>query len=311
MSWQGKVIGGSLGSIFGPWGAIAGAAAGHWLVDRKNDHASRQEMLKLLAITAAAYREVARASGPFTHERDAMTRRCLAHINRDLQSPADAPWLNAALENAERIGPGVELLAGQARQFPQLAAEWLVGLWRIASSGGEVPFSACSPINRFVGLSGIDADLANHLAELYIRHRPSTSSAAATDEQSRRSAASLLGVPYSADAETLRRAYRRESLKYHPDQVGEVPPAIRELAAERFSAVKAAYDLLSGASGPEPLDAERWFVLALDSNTLVPPSPGGVVRCFLCAARIRLPNDLAAIRNLRCPTCQALLARTH
>ncbi len=48
----------------------------------------------------------------------------------------------------------------------------------------------------------------------------------------------VLGVPFDADSETIRRAYRRLARKYHPDAgVGSSP--------EKFLALREAYETLS------------------------------------------------------------------
>lgn len=308
MSWQGKVIGGSLGSFFGPWGALAGAAAGHWLVDRKKDGDSHKELLKLLAVCAAALQEVARASGPVSHDRDLSLRNSLQHLNRVLGNPAEATWLVAALDDAGRLGPGILLLANESRRYPQLAHEFLIALWRVAAAEGSIHPAALDCIRRFTAMATIAPDVAEGISALYLRPRGSSPAGARDSAVARSKAAELLGIPLSADPDRLRQAYHRESLKYHPDHVGaDVPPAIRDLAAERFAAVKDAYDLLSG-SGPG-LSVARLFVLAPDADTLVPPVPGQIVRCFLCNAKVRLPAKLDGLADLRCPNCQALLAK--
>ena len=63
MNWRGKAIGGSIGSFFGPLGALAGATAGHFLVDRKNAGAAERHSLRLVALAAGALHELAVAQG--------------------------------------------------------------------------------------------------------------------------------------------------------------------------------------------------------------------------------------------------------
>ncbi len=48
-----------------------------------------------------------------------------------------------------------------------------------------------------------------------------------------------LGIPRDADADTVKRAYRKLAMKYHPDRNDEPD------AAERFKEVTAAYEILS------------------------------------------------------------------
>ena len=83
MNWRGKMIGGSIGSFFGPWGTLAGAAAGHLFVDRKGP-APEMQALRLLAVTAGALCELAGADGPFGVKEDQTARAILDELNRSL-----------------------------------------------------------------------------------------------------------------------------------------------------------------------------------------------------------------------------------
>lgn len=79
----------------------------------------------------------------------------------------------------------------------------------------------------------------------------------------------LLGVGRDADADEIKRAYRARAKKLHPDM-----NAGDEAAAERFRAVTAAYNLLSGrrrsahgpgAAGPKPWEkGGAWFDFEID-----------------------------------------------
>jgi len=59
------------------------------------------------------------------------------------------------------------------------------------------------------------------------------------DIEARRAARKILGVHEDADEETLKKAYRRAALKFHPDH----NPNDSE-AHKKFSLVKCAYELL-------------------------------------------------------------------
>ncbi|MBQ7252095.1 MAG: TerB family tellurite resistance protein [Kiritimatiellae bacterium] len=51
----------------------------------------------------------------------------------------------------------------------------------------------------------------------------------------------LLGVPSSASDDELRKAYRREAMKHHPDRVSNLGEAAVREATEKFQAINAAY----------------------------------------------------------------------
>jgi hypothetical protein len=62
----------------------------------------------------------------------------------------------------------------------------------------------------------------------------------ARDLQARRAACKILGVDEDASKEVLKKAYRRASLKYHPDHNPN-----DENADKKFMLIKCAYELLA------------------------------------------------------------------
>ncbi len=75
------------------------------------------------------------------------------------------------------------------------------------------------------------------------------------DLQARRAACKILGVKENASKEALKRAYRRESLKYHPDH----NPNDRD-ADRKFVLITCAYELLAEDKPCEKLldEIESW-----------------------------------------------------
>jgi len=55
----------------------------------------------------------------------------------------------------------------------------------------------------------------------------------------------LLNIPKTASTEEVRSAYKRESLRTHPDRIQNATPAEKRAATERFQAVADAYYVLS------------------------------------------------------------------
>jgi len=60
------------------------------------------------------------------------------------------------------------------------------------------------------------------------------------DLEAHKAACKVLGVPKDADMNSLKKAYRRASLKYHPDHNQDDPDANK-----KFALVKCAYELLA------------------------------------------------------------------
>ncbi|KAG6896884.1 hypothetical protein C0992_005448 [Termitomyces sp. T32_za158] len=55
----------------------------------------------------------------------------------------------------------------------------------------------------------------------------------------------LLGIPSTATQDEIRQAYKRESLKTHPDRLPKADPSQRQRATESFQALADAYYVLS------------------------------------------------------------------
>lgn len=76
-------------------------------------------------------------------------------------------------------------------------------------------------------------------------------------------------------------------------------PTLRELASEKLAKINAAYELLRQS---EPV----YWGLDASNGSLCMPDSKGLVRCFFCHQKCRLPTR-DHFDTARCPRCQALL----
>jgi len=294
MNWRGKALGGSIGSMFGPWGALAGAAAGHYFVDKKAPNPEKQA-LRLLAVTAGALYELAGVDGRYTAKEDKIIRSILGEINQNSGTSLAPHELAYLIDDSSRIDRSLARLAATVRENPPLARAAVSWLWRVAVSDSDENREETACITAFSYHAGLSEDELRHVSVLYVRY------ASASSDKDRQDACSMLGVPYHADSAAIKSAYRQLSQKYHPDKHAGLDPDIRALTSEKFAQVKAAYDLLN-------LNAEHaWFTNQADSGRLAPAAADSTVSCFACGLKVRLP--LAGhLASARCPACQALLA---
>lgn len=293
MNWQGKALGGSIGSMFGPWGALAGAAAGHFFVDRKAPSPEKQA-LRLLAVAAAALHELAGVDGRYAAKEDKAIRAILAEINHSVGTALSPHELAYLVDDAARIDRALARLAALARENQALARASVTWLWRVAVSDCDETPAEVESITAFARHVGLSEDELRQASLLYVRQ-------AAAAHQDRRAACSVLGVPYHADDAQIKSAYRSLSQTYHPDKHAGLDPAIKALTAEKFAQVKAAYDALCGAPAGE------WFVRQADSGRLAPAAADAIACCFICGQKTRLPAA-GHLASARCPVCQSLLA---
>jgi len=237
MSWQGKMIGGGLGSFLGPWGAVLGATMGHYMVDRKNGPPPKKEAMRLMALVASAFHELSCCDRPYSKEEDNTIRAILSDFNARLGNILDMPSLLYLIDDAGRLDRGVERLATMIRPHPELACEALRWLWHVALCDGPLAARERALIEHFVRLAQVNPREAHFIATQFVGEMP-------TNEESTRAACDVLGVSYDASLDTIKQAYRALSLKYHPDRHSALDPDIRALTAEKFAKIKQAYDTL-------------------------------------------------------------------
>ncbi|MEE4314444.1 MAG: DnaJ domain-containing protein, partial [Desulfofustis sp.] len=65
---------------------------------------------------------------------------------------------------------------------------------------------------------------------------------AATARESDSHYYAVLGLEPGADMETIKKAYRRLSMKYHPDKVSHLGDEFRSVAEEKMKEINSAYD---------------------------------------------------------------------
>lgn len=299
MPWRGKIIGGSLGSFFGPMGAMAGAAAGHLFWDRKQKKLEVREKQKLLAYVAGALYHFAVSDGPYRADEERTIQMILAETNARLGHCLTQEELLPLVDAASGIQDVESRLILRVRGNPELMRRMLFWHLRVAVSDGFLT----TPERRFLfslpGQIGLPPPLAESIFRIFL-----PVSALHETGPDHLSARETLGVSVTATPEQVKKAYRKMSLKYHPDRHADLPPDIRELAAEKFNQITRAYDLLSSTTAP---DAEKfsWGKHRPD-GPLAQLSAGDTACCFICGKLARLPDPFDPFTT-RCPVCQALL----
>jgi DnaJ like chaperone protein len=232
MSVWGKVSGAAAGLfVAGPVGALVGAVAGHFFLDRDIDPG----VSFTIAIIALAGK-MARADGVVTEEEFEVFARVFS------VPPQEEANVRRIFNLARQDVAGFEHYAGQiARLFrgnPAMLEDVLDGLFEIAKSDGVLHPCEARFLERV-------AEIFGFAPNEYRRIRASHFAPELTDPYV------ILGLSYGADEEELKQTYRRLVRENHPDSLMArgVPPEFIKLANDKLAAINNAYEKIRAERG--------------------------------------------------------------
>ena len=229
MSIWGKISGAAAGLITGgPVGALLGAIAGHFLVDRDEENDGDANIAFTIAVIALSAK-MAKADGIVTDDEVEAFERLFR------VPPEEVANVRRVFDMARRDTAGYEAYAGQiARMFagnPALLEDILDGLFEIAKADGVLHPAEAAFLERV-------AEIFGFAPNEFRRIRASHFAPDKADPYV------VLGIAYDASDEEVRRTYRRLVKENHPDSlIGRgVPPEFVRLATDKLSAINVAYD---------------------------------------------------------------------
>ena len=235
MSVWGKV-GGAAAGLFvgGPIGAVLGAVAGHFLLDRETDPG----VTFTIAMVALAGK-MARADGVVTDKDFEVFRQVFSIPDHEVAN------VKRIFDLARQDIAGFEHYAQQiARLFvgnPAVLEDVLDGLFEIAKADGVLHPAEAKFLERV-------AEIFGFAPGEYRRIRASHFAPELTDPYV------ILGLSYSADEDELKQTYRRLVRENHPDSLMArgVPPEFIKLATDKLAAINNAYDKIRIERGLAP-----------------------------------------------------------
>ena len=233
MSVWGKVSGAAAGLfVGGPVGALVGAVAGHFFLDRESDPG----VTFTIAVVALAGK-MARADGVVSEQEFEIFRQAFG------VPPEEDSNIRRIFNLARQDIAGFEYYAGQiARLFvgnPAMLEDVLDGLFEIAKADGVLHPCEAKFLERV-------AEIFGFAPGEYRRIRASHFAPELTDPYV------ILGLSYSADDNELRQTYRRLVRENHPDSLMArgVPQEFIKLATDKLAAINTAYEKIRAERGP-------------------------------------------------------------
>lgn len=247
MSWFGKIMGGSVGFMFGgPIGALVGAALGHALVDDKmrSQLAERgrmtgveQRQAVFFTATFAMLGKMAKADGRVCESEIGVVRTFMREnlrLNQAAQQFAIGLF-NEAKDNdtpfedyARQLG---EVFAGDA----QLRMMFFELLFKVAMADGVLHPAEDVLLRSTPGLLGLHGDVYETVKRQFV------------SDLSHHYA--VLGLPDDASLAEVKKAYRQLVTEYHPDKViaKGLPEDFIEFAEGKFREINEAYEAIQKA----------------------------------------------------------------
>ncbi|HEX4636083.1 MAG TPA: TerB family tellurite resistance protein [Rhizomicrobium sp.] len=232
MSVWGKVSGAAAGLfVGGPVGALVGAVAGHFFLDRE----SNPGVTFTIAVVALAGK-MARADGVVSEEEFLIFRQAFG------VPPEEEGNIHRIFNLARQDIAGFEYYAGQIAQLfvgnPAMLEDVLDGLFEIAKADGVLHPEEAKFLERV-------AEIFGFAPNEYRRIRASHFAPELTDPYV------ILGLSYSADDNELRQTYRRLVRENHPDSLMArgVPQEFIKLATDKLAAINNAYEKIRAERG--------------------------------------------------------------
>jgi DnaJ like chaperone protein len=232
MSVWGKVSGAAAGLfVGGPIGALVGAVAGHFFLDRDSDPG----VTFTIAIIALAGK-MAKADGVASEQEFEIFAKVF------VMPPEEEANVRRIFNLARQDMAGFEHYAGQIaglfRGNPAVLEDVLDGLFEIAKADGVLHPCEARFLERV-------AEIFGFAPNEYRRIRASHFAPELTDPYV------ILGVSYVADEEELKQTYRRLVRENHPDSLiaRGVPPEFIKLATDKLAAINTAYEKIRAERG--------------------------------------------------------------
>lgn len=266
MNWWGKLIGGAAGfAMGGPLGALIGTALGH-AVDRHGaglqseqphgahdgpmpDHTAITQTFFFTA-TFAVMGHMAKADGQVSHDEIQMAERVMDRLALDRARRHFAQALFRQGKHADFPLPDVlHQLRRETRSRNLLRVFLEIQVFAAYADGRLHPHERAL-LEQIRNALGFDAATLAQVEQLVAAELGMQAGTARARTTRLADDYALLGITPSADAKSVKRAYRRMMSQHHPDRLVAkgLPEEMIKLATAKTQAIKAAYERIRDSS---------------------------------------------------------------
>lgn len=240
MGWFGKFAFGSMGLLFGgPLGAIAGAALGHHLIDKRVDSISEPVSLGQTEKAQAAYfvsifsilGKLAKADGVVTGSEIAVVEEFISHMNMPEQEKHFAKKVfNEAKNSVYSIDEFAAQMYEINRHQPTVLFSFLDVLFKLVAADRKLHHAEEAALNRIKDIFHISDRQFNNLKAVYFKDNEKFYK--------------ILNSTPSSSNQEIKANYKRLVKDFHPDTVISkgLPEEFVQFATKRFQEIQEAYE---------------------------------------------------------------------
>jgi DnaJ like chaperone protein len=251
MQWTGKLVGGALGLLLGPWGAAAGVALGHQYDVSAARRQARPVGEQFFLSTFRLMGHVAKADGRVS-EREIQAARSVMNSLRlnEAQVRLAIAEFTRGKQAQFNLSTEMDSLRNACHSYPDLLRVFLEIQLRFALAGSDMTAGARARVSQAAMLLGVPQPLLARM-EAALRGGPGGATGAQDHASRTADAYRTLEVDPATSNEELTKAYRRLMSRHHPDKLkaNGMPESMLEHAKQRTQAVREAYELLRTMRG--------------------------------------------------------------
>lgn len=261
MIW-GKILGGFFGFLVGRFfGLLLGLMVGHWFdkgLARAMQQSGQQRPENFVSTLFAVLGHLAKSKGRVTEQDINYVTQLMDHLR--LQGDAREHARKSFGEGKEADFPltqRVQQLRSQLAWRRDLLQFFLEQVLTIALLDGQLDqaeYDVLLKVTQALGFRRAQLDMLLQMAQAGQRfggggqgkQRQSAPTASQLDD-----AYAVLGVARSASFAEVKKAYRKQMNKHHPDKLAAqgLPPEMRESAQAKAQQIQAAYELIKSRQG--------------------------------------------------------------
>ena len=249
MGWFGKLAFGYMGLLMGgPLGAVAGAALGHHLFDKKAEYVrgerptlmqSEQNQAAYFVSMFSILGKMAKIDGVVTKDEVAVVEDFIGNLNTGVTEKQFARQVfNEAMDSRYSIDDFAMQFYQISGAQPTVLVSFLDLLFRIAAADRQFHPAEESALNRIKNIFRINEQQFNSIRAVYLKD---------VDSEYYR----VLNCTPECSDEEIKASYKKLVKEFHPDMIVSkgLPEEFTEFATQRFREIQEAYEKVKQERG--------------------------------------------------------------